>query len=222
MERGEGQKKVSENQKLLSPQQKEEIKMAFDFFDLTGAGTIDAKNLKVVLRALGFDPSNDEIAELIRSLGRDIGTGPVKLEEYTIDFQEFLEIMIEKMEEGDFTDDIEKTFDLFLDHELKQKNKADGKGAGEEYITKKSLMAIVQELGEDLTEEEVEELIIGACAREKLIELGRVKNEDTSKTDKNFDDPKNMVSKAKFLSILSFDRNETKFKVSKPKIVKKK
>lgn len=214
MERGEGQKKVSENQKLLSPQQKEEIKMAFDFFDLTGAGTIDAKNLKVVLRALGFDPSNDEIAVLIRSLGRDIGTGPVKLEEYTIDFQEFLEIMIEKMEEGDFTDDIDKTFDLFKDKTIDPTE--------DQYITKKSLMAVVQELGEDLTEEEVEELIIGAVHKTKLMELGRVKNEDTSKTDKNFDDPKNMVSKQNFLNVLSFDKNESKMRIPKPKILKKK
>ena len=34
-------------------------------------GTIEAKNLKVVLRALGFDPSNDEIVNLVKSLGRE-------------------------------------------------------------------------------------------------------------------------------------------------------
>jgi Ca2+-binding EF-hand superfamily protein len=28
------------------------------------------KNLKVVLRALGFDPTNDEIIKLIRDLGK--------------------------------------------------------------------------------------------------------------------------------------------------------
>ena len=32
------QKKESENQKLLTPQQKKEIKKAFDFFDVTGSG----------------------------------------------------------------------------------------------------------------------------------------------------------------------------------------
>jgi centrin-1 len=46
-----------------------------------------------VLRALGFDPSNDEIISLIRELGKNI----TKLEEYRIDFQEFLDIMIAKM-----------------------------------------------------------------------------------------------------------------------------
>ena len=86
---------MSENQKLLTPQQKEEIKMAFDFFDVTGEGTIQAKNLKVVLRALGFDPSNEEIIKLINL--KDPMKKISKLEDYKIDFQEFLEIMIAKM-----------------------------------------------------------------------------------------------------------------------------
>lgn len=34
-------KKISENQKLLTPQQKEEIKKAFDFFDITGSGRLE-------------------------------------------------------------------------------------------------------------------------------------------------------------------------------------
>lgn len=51
-------KKILNSQQLLTESQKDEIKKAFDFFDITGSGTIEAKNLKVVLRALGFDPSN--------------------------------------------------------------------------------------------------------------------------------------------------------------------
>jgi hypothetical protein len=45
------------------------------------------------LRALGFDPSNEEIVKLIKELDREIKS----LEEEMIDFQEFLEIMIVKM-----------------------------------------------------------------------------------------------------------------------------
>ena len=51
-------KKILNNQQVLTASQKNEIKKAFDFFDISGSGTIEAKNLKVVLRALGFDPSN--------------------------------------------------------------------------------------------------------------------------------------------------------------------
>ena len=86
-------KKILNNQQILSESQKDEIKKAFDFFDITGSGTIEAKNLKVVLRALGFDPTNEEIVKLIRNLG----SGDQKFDIKKIDFQEFLEIMIIKM-----------------------------------------------------------------------------------------------------------------------------
>jgi centrin-1 len=55
---GVNHKKILNNQQVLTDSQKNEIKKAFDFFDVTGSGTIEAKNLKVVLRALGFDPTN--------------------------------------------------------------------------------------------------------------------------------------------------------------------
>ena len=45
----------------LSEEQKNEIKEAFDLFDTSGSGTIEAKELKVALRALGFEQTKDEI-----------------------------------------------------------------------------------------------------------------------------------------------------------------
>ena len=53
------------NQQVLTESQKKEIKKAFDFFDITGSGTIEAKNLKVVLRALGNYSININYIELI-------------------------------------------------------------------------------------------------------------------------------------------------------------
>ena len=38
---------------ILSDEQKQELKEAFDLFDSDGSGSIDAKELKVALRALG-------------------------------------------------------------------------------------------------------------------------------------------------------------------------
>ena len=61
-------------------------------FDTSGQGTIEAKELKVALRALGFEPSKQEINELIGNTG-EAG----KDEKVTIDFAEFLNIMIKKM-----------------------------------------------------------------------------------------------------------------------------
>ncbi len=52
-------------------------------------GTIDAKELKVAMRALGFEPKKEEIKKMISDIDKD-GSG-------TIDFNEFLEMMTAKM-----------------------------------------------------------------------------------------------------------------------------
>lgn len=53
------------------------------------AGTIDAKELKVAMRALGFEPKKEEIKAMIAAIDKD-GSG-------VIDFNEFLELMTGKM-----------------------------------------------------------------------------------------------------------------------------
>jgi hypothetical protein len=73
----------------LTEEQKQEIREAFDLFDTDGSGTIDAKELKVAMRALGFEPKKEEIKKMIADIDKD-GSG-------TIDFNEFLEMMTAKM-----------------------------------------------------------------------------------------------------------------------------
>ena len=61
-----GKKKPSAGSSItLTLEQKQEIKEAFDLFDSDGSGSIDAKDLKVALRALGFEPKKDEIKKLV-------------------------------------------------------------------------------------------------------------------------------------------------------------
>lgn len=60
----------------LTDDQKQEIREAFDLFDTDGSGTIDAKELKVAMRALGFEPSKEEIRKLISQIDKD-GSGTV-------------------------------------------------------------------------------------------------------------------------------------------------
>jgi centrin-2/centrin-1 len=75
----------------LTEEQKQEIREAFDLFDTDGSGTIDAKELKVAMRALGFEPKKEEIKKMISDIDKD-GSG-------VIDFSEFLELMTSKMSE---------------------------------------------------------------------------------------------------------------------------
>ncbi|CAM6092549.1 unnamed protein product [Calypogeia fissa] len=122
----------------LTEEQKQEIREAFDLFDTDGSGTIDAKELKVAMRALGFEPKKEEIKKMIADIDKD-GSG-------TIDFEEFLQMMTAKMGERDSKEEIMKAFRLFDDDET-------GK------ISFKNLKRVAKELGENMTDEELQEMI---------------------------------------------------------------
>ncbi|SOV10224.1 centrin-1 [Plasmodium sp. gorilla clade G2] len=122
----------------LNEEQKLEIKEAFDLFDTNGTGRIDAKELKVAMRALGFEPKKEDIRKIISDVDKD-GSG-------TIDFNDFLDIMTIKMCERDPKEEILKAFRLFDDDET-------GK------ISFKNLKRVAKELGENITDEEIQEMI---------------------------------------------------------------
>lgn len=54
----------------LNADQKQEIREAFDLFDTDGSGTIDVKELKVAMRALGFEPKKEDLKKIISEVGR--------------------------------------------------------------------------------------------------------------------------------------------------------
>ncbi|KAG2465864.1 CETN2 protein, partial [Polypterus senegalus] len=132
------QRKKATNKPDLTEEQKQEIREAFDLFDTEGTGTIDVKELKVAMRALGFEPKKEEIKKMIADVDKE-GSG-------TIDFNDFLSMMTQKMSEKDTKEEILKAFKLFDD---------DGTGK----ISFKNLKRVAKELGENLTDEELQEMI---------------------------------------------------------------
>ncbi|XP_030763646.1 caltractin [Sitophilus oryzae] len=122
----------------LGEEEKNNIKEAFDLFDSEGCGKIDAKDLKVAIRALGFEPKKEEIKKMIADIDKD-GTGKIS-------YEDFLELMSMKMAEKDSREEILKAFRLFDDDET-------GK------ISFKNLKRVAKELGENLTDEELQEMI---------------------------------------------------------------
>ena len=62
----------------------------------------------MVLRALGFDPSQEEIVKLIKEFDSKSDYEELTEESWKIDFQRFLEIIIFKMNEKDTEDNIRK------------------------------------------------------------------------------------------------------------------
>ncbi len=67
-----GQKKKANGPRPeLTEEQKQEIREAFDLFDADGSGTIDVKELKVAMRALGFEPKKEEIKKMIADIDKE-------------------------------------------------------------------------------------------------------------------------------------------------------
>ncbi|KAG7188921.1 hypothetical protein KM043_008522 [Ampulex compressa] len=133
-----GAKKKNAPKFELSEEQKSDIKEAFDLFDPNGTGKIATKELKVAIRALGFEPKKEEMKKLTAEVDPD-GLG-------TLSFEEFLKIMAVKMSEKDSKEEILKAFHLF-----------DSDDTGK--ISFKNLKKVAQELGENLTDEELQEMI---------------------------------------------------------------
>eukprot|EP00092_Neocalanus_flemingeri_P002198 GFUD01002338.1.p1 GENE.GFUD01002338.1~~GFUD01002338.1.p1 ORF type:complete len:149 (+),score=54.94 GFUD01002338.1:74-520(+) len=118
-----------------------EFKEAFDIFDKDGSGTISSEELLGVMRAMGQNPTEDELLNLVLEVDVD-GNG-------TIDFPEFLDMMKKKAREVDEEADLREAFQIF------DRNR-DG------YIDMKELKKVADMLGTMLTKEEVEEFMAEA------------------------------------------------------------
>lgn len=115
-----------------------EFKEAFDYFDKDGSGSISSDELLQVMRAMGQNPTEDELLNLVMEVDID-GNG-------TIDFPEFLEMMKKKATEVDEEADLREAFKLF------DRNR-DG------FIDMKELKKVTSMLGTMLTKEELEEFM---------------------------------------------------------------
>ncbi|QBM86551.1 EF-hand domain pair [Metschnikowia aff. pulcherrima] len=69
---GNSQKKGLGNLKMeLLNEQKQEIREAFSLFDMNNDGLLDYHELKVALRALGFELSKREVLDIIHEYDSD-------------------------------------------------------------------------------------------------------------------------------------------------------
>jgi len=122
----------------LSEEQKLEIKEAFDLFDTDKSGKIDYHQLKVSMRALGFEVRKSDILKLMKEYDRQ--------ETGFISYSDFVEIMTQKISERNPDDEIKKAFALFDDDQTG-------------FINLRNLRRISRELGENLSDEELQAMI---------------------------------------------------------------
>jgi centrin-3 len=122
----------------LSEEQRSEIAEAFALFDSEKSGSIDYHELKVAMRALGFDVRKAEVKALVAEYDKD-GSERVSA-------ADFLEIMTARYLARDPEVEMRKAFALF-----------DEDGTGK--IGIKNLRRVARELGENIAEAEMEAMI---------------------------------------------------------------
>jgi calmodulin len=122
----------------LTEKQIADCKEAFSLFDKDGDGSITMKEMGTVMRSVGQNPTEAELREMVNEVDPD-GKG-------TIDFPGFLNLMAHKMKDTDGEEELKEAFRVF-DKEKKG------------YIPAAELRHVLTNLGEKLTDEEVDEMI---------------------------------------------------------------
>eukprot|EP01051_Picozoa_sp_SAG22_P008183 SAG22_NODE_609_length_8597_cov_12.875382_5_plen_197_part_00 len=124
---------------ILTEEQKLEIVEAFALFDAEGSGSISINDLLVTMRAMGFEPTQGELQKMVVAAGADRQATGVTLEQFT-------RVLTDKMEEESSVEDLAQAFRLF--------EPTDGM-----VITPQDLARISAQLGENMTKEELGEMI---------------------------------------------------------------
>ena len=123
---------------LLSENKLIGCKELFDYFDRNKDGEITLGELGEVLRALGENPTEEELGEIMIQIDGDkFGR---------MNFKEFIEVYSRKVEDPDTDEDLVEGFKLF---------DKDNKGL----ITLDQMKYLLTELVPSLSEEEAEEIV---------------------------------------------------------------
>ena len=131
----------------LSNDEVDEIRQAFDLFDTNGTGKIDPKELKAAMQSLGFDTKNPTIYTLIADLDT-----PEAAKNGGVNFDDFVGSINNKLGDKESKEGIHRIFELFIDD------------PNADTITLSSLKKIAQELGENMSAEELKDMLERASA----------------------------------------------------------
>ena len=129
--KGEQQQKIRNE---LTEEQKREIREAFSTFEDSG---IEPDELKSAMQALGFDAKNPDVLKILDKLDRY---------KKPLSYEEYMDVMIDKDENKDPEVEMRKAFKVLCEE-------------GTDKITLKSLSKICADLGEKISDEELQEMI---------------------------------------------------------------
>ncbi|XP_053689100.1 calmodulin-beta-like [Sabethes cyaneus] len=122
----------------LSEEQERQFRRMFETFDKDGNGSITASELGMVVRALGMNPSQAEVEQMIHEVDLD-GSG-------TIELNEFLVLMARKQRQDTTDEELRDAFKIF---------DRDGDG----FLSVDELSAVMKNFGERLSDDELADLL---------------------------------------------------------------
>ena len=122
----------------IDEEQMAEIKEVFVLFDTEHSGSLDCRELKAAMRTLGFEIRKDELMKVMADMGKDIFD--------TVDFDEFVDIIEPRLQDKNSVDEVAKIFRLFDDDQTQK-------------ISLRNLKRVCAELGENLSEQDLQEII---------------------------------------------------------------
>jgi centrin-1 len=122
-------------EKGLSQDQIDEIQEAFNLFDVESSGSIDYRELKAAMKALGVQVKKEELRKMITDVDAD-GSG-------SVEFPEFLTMMTAKMNDNDSREEVGKVYKMFTES---------GK------LEFKDFKKVAKELGENMGEDDLKSM----------------------------------------------------------------
>ena len=128
----------SKGKNELTDDQRAEIEDAFHLLDVDGDGLISTHDIKIALRAIGFEPTKKEILHMI-----DDADAAAKGQ---ISLPVFMRMMTKKRDDMNPDEEIRRAFRLFCDE-------------GSNGIRIADIKRVSLELGESLTDEEIKDIL---------------------------------------------------------------
>ena len=122
----------------LTDAELDSFKETFMMFDKDGDGTVSTKELGAVMRSLGNNPTEEELEEMIEDSDRD-GSG-------SVDFQEFVELMIKREAEKETPEDLKQAFRVF---------DKDGNG----FVSTSEIKYVLSRIGVNFSDDELLEMV---------------------------------------------------------------
>ena len=114
------------------------LQEAFNVFDKDNDGSITIKELRTAMRSLGYNPSAEELQDLIREYDKD--------DSGTIELNEFMKLMTNKIKEQEEVNQLIEMFEVF-----------DRNGDG--LLSKDEIKNLFDSINEEISDEILEEFI---------------------------------------------------------------